>query len=171
VRFLAKARNVQHLDLECYSSLEDDLFGEIARTCVFAKLRTCKLAQFDLLKASDLLQLLVPSSLTIEELSLNHIAFRDRETTWTEWLARLATSHDALPALKWMRLAKLFTRTGARLYIFDGWKPEELIIGDRTSTSRWKDELLALVGQFIEGGMGPAWFLGAVAYPFIGTRT
>jgi hypothetical protein len=168
VRFLAKARNVKHLDLECYSSLDDDLFGEIARTCAFAKLETCKLAHFDIRKASDLLRLLAPSSFTIQELSLSHIALRDHEVTWPEWLARLATSHDALPALKWMRLAKLFTKTGARLYSSYGPKLNDLIIGDRTSASHWRDELLAHVARSEEGSLGPAWFRGAVAYPFIG---
>jgi hypothetical protein len=171
VRFLAKAKNVKHLDLGCYSSLDDDLFGEMARTCAFAKLRSCKLSQFDLLKASDLLQLLEPSASTIEELNLSHIALRDREVTWTEWLTRLATSNEALPALKTMRLAKLFTRAGSRLSTTAGWKLEDLIIGDSTSSLRWKAELLAHVGQFSEGSSGPAWFLGAVAYPFIGMGT
>jgi hypothetical protein len=35
VRFLAKARNVRHLSLGCYSSLQDDLIGEMARHCTF----------------------------------------------------------------------------------------------------------------------------------------
>lgn len=171
VRFLAKARNVKDLRLSCYSSLDDDLIGDMARHSIFAKLLTCKLAHFRVHKAPDLVQLLTSSSSTLSDLSLSHMVLRDAQVTWADLLCHLATSGETLQSLEHMKLTKLFTKTGSKVHFNDGTKPDELVVGNSATASNWRHDLLAHTDRLSESTSGPAWHLAAVAYPFVGMRT
>jgi len=169
VRFLGKARNVKHLDLDCHSSLDGDLIGDIARNCTFAKLETCRLAHFRLHSALDLYQLLAPSCQSLRKLSLSHIALRDQEITWADLLSHIASSNDIVPALERLLLGKLFTNTGSRMYFVKDRHPTHLGIEGHTGV--WRGQLPQYLETILESTSGPAWHLGATAYPFIGMRT
>lgn len=170
VRFLSKARNVKHLNLGCYSSLDDDLLGDMSKYCTFDRLVTCRLAHFRLHDASDIMQLLAPSSASLMHLSLYHMVLRDQETTWADFVMHLASDTELLPALKLLWLQKLFTRTGARL-IDSVEGRDEMSFGEEGDLSQWRAEALCHAQGFSESTSGPAWHLGTVAYPFIGMRT
>jgi hypothetical protein len=170
VRFLMKAHNVKYLSLNCYSSLDDNLVGELARHCTFANLVTCELSHFRLYDALDLVQLLRPSSATLKGLEISHVVLRDEGLDWASLLCHLAASDDALQTLEWMKLVKLFTRSGSRLCFGDNEK-SELVTGVKGLVGSWRDELLAHTNQLREATWGPAWHVAAVAYPFIGIKT
>ncbi|KAF2832530.1 hypothetical protein CC86DRAFT_442734 [Ophiobolus disseminans] len=159
VRFLAKASNVKYLSLDCYSSLDDDLMGEIARHCNFTKLETCKLAHFRLNKADDLYQLLAPSYPTLQNLSLSHILLRNEESTWADLLRHLASSSDTLPVLERIYLRKPFT--GSRTHAL--WKP--ICIGEKGHRV-WREQVPLCIERLREVTSGPAWHIGATTYPF-----
>lgn len=115
VRFLTKARHVKHLSLSCYSSLEDNLIGDLASERAFANLETCKLAHFRLNKAQDLARLFEPSFATLRGLDLRELVLRDNDSDWGSLLRHLATSEDILPALQVMKLSRLHTRVDSTL--------------------------------------------------------
>jgi hypothetical protein len=174
VRFLAKARNLRHLSIGCYSILHNDLVGEMARHCVFPYLETCQLSHFRLRTASDLINFLGPSSVRLTSLTLSHIILIDDDVGWPDLLRHLASSQDALQALEWMRLIKLFTKTGARLGLNGGMGQEELLLGTPASgkaITTWRADLWESIGSFSEGSWGPSLAFVAGVYPFIGMRT
>jgi hypothetical protein len=174
VRFLAKARNLRHLSIGCYSILHNDLIGEMARQCLFPYLETCKLSHFRLRTASDLSSFLGPSSIRLTGLTLSHMILIDDDVGWSDLLRHLASSHDALQALERMHLIKLFTKTGSRLGLNGGMGQEELLLGVQGSdgaTSNWRVELLTSIDSFSEGSWGPSLAFVAGVYPFIGMRT
>jgi hypothetical protein len=171
VRFLAKARNVRHLDIGCYSSLDNDLISGLARHCTFEKLETCKLAYFRVQNASDLFGLLAPSNATLRHLSLSHVVLRDQEMSWADLVNHLASSSDILPGMECLSLSKLFTKIGSRLRDMSLGAEETMHLGAKGHVSMWRDEVPFYTQRFTESASGPAWHLGAVAYPFIGMRT
>jgi hypothetical protein len=170
VRFLMKTHNVKHLSLSCYSSLDDNLVGELARSCSFNNLVTCRLSHFRLHNALDLSQLLLPSSTTLRGLEISHVVLRDENLDWAGLFCHLAASEDGLQTLERMRLTKLFTRSGSRLCYGDG-ENTDLVTGAEGVIGSWRGELLARINQLREGTWGPAWHLAAVQYPFIGMQT
>jgi len=171
VRFLAKARNVKNLTIGCYSSLQDDLIGEMAHHCTFGKLESCKLSHFGLQNASDLAELLAPSFATLEILSLSHIRLMDEAASWADLIRNLASSEDTFQALRRMHLEKLFTKSGSRLSLNGGMGQEKLSLVSEDNDSIWRDDALRAADLFSDGTWGPAYQLGAVAYPFIDMRT
>ncbi|KAJ4372934.1 hypothetical protein N0V83_003225 [Neocucurbitaria cava] len=170
VRFLAKARNVRQLDLNWYSNLEDDLFGEIARHCTFARLESCKLSLFRVNHAADLSSFLAHSNETLRVLSLYHASLCDEESTWQEIFRELASS-NGLEALEEVELVNLFTRAGSRIMFDEFGMKTRLIAGIKGMSRSWRAELLSRINDFRDGTTGPAWHLAAVAYPFVGLRT
>jgi hypothetical protein len=171
VRFLAKARNVRHLKLGCYSSLDDDLFGDMARHCVFSKLETCTLKHFRLHNALDLPLFLRSCCSTLTSLSLHHIFLRDDSATWPSVFTQLACADDILKNLETLYLAKLFLRSGARVDFSEvNYDRQEQLFGAPGNRDLWRDELL-WYGDGVLETTGPPWHLAAVAYPFMGMRT
>ncbi|KAH8723369.1 hypothetical protein GQ44DRAFT_620304 [Phaeosphaeriaceae sp. PMI808] len=170
VRFLAKAHNVRHLSLSCYSSLDADLMGDIARTCTFSHLEECSLSHLRFINTMDLYHFITPSISTLKVLKLSHIVLRDLVLTWTDLLRHLACSEDPMPELETLVLSKLFTKTGARLN-FGALKTESLALGLRIVTGDWRNGLRAYLDTLREATSGPAWHLSVVAYPFVGMRT
>ncbi|KAL6707256.1 hypothetical protein ACN47E_004244 [Coniothyrium glycines] len=167
VRFLAKARNIRNLDLSCYSSLENDLFGEMARNCTFSNLETCRLSLFRLNQASDLIAFLGHSSTNLRVLTLSQFRMMDEQVTWANLFRTLAEDGDMLTALETLHLQDLFTQSGSRVIMGDThWRmtiyTEMAIRGED-----WRSRVLDLIHDFMEGGSGPAWHQAAVAYPFI----
>lgn len=171
MRFLAKARNVKDITIGCYSSLQDDLIGEMARYCTFGKLESCKLSHFGLHNASDLAQLLGPSFTTLRRLSLSHMRLMDEAVSWADLVRNLASSEDTFQALRRMHLEKLFTKSGSRLSLNGGMGQEKLSLVSKDDGPTWRDDAVRAVDLFSEGTWGPAYQLGAVAYPFIDMRT
>jgi hypothetical protein len=169
IRFLAKARNVRHMELSCYSSLEDDLFGEMARHCTFLLLETCKLSLFRLHNAVDLTTFLNASSLTLKSLHLSNISLRENQLMWPDILRRLASSENILKGLETLELVNLFTTTGSRIY-FDGTgTPTRLTFGVEGCQGVWREEVLSRAHDFVEGSSPLKWILIAHSYPFVGT--
>lgn len=171
VRFLAKARNIKILDLSCYSSLENDLFEEMARHCQFAHLETCRLSLFRVNNAVDLATFLAPSSDTMKSLSLNHMVLRDDDVTWPQALQELASLPTTFTALEELELVNLFSRVGSRIILDEFGVTTRLLVGGKGRAGTLKKQLLSQVEDFHDGGSGPAWHLAAVAYPFVGLRT
>jgi hypothetical protein len=166
VRFLKKARQVKHLSLSCYSSLDDNLIGDLASKCTFANLETCKLAHFRMNKAEDLAQFLEPSSTTLRSLNLREIVLRDDDSDWGSLLLQLATSEDVWPGLEMMELARLHTQADG-LVLFGGDKDPRLRLGTQGLTGSWRADLLAQEHRFSEGAWGTSLDLVATGYPFI----
>ncbi|KAH7093524.1 hypothetical protein FB567DRAFT_587955 [Paraphoma chrysanthemicola] len=163
VRFLAKARNLRHLSLGCYSSFDDDLLGDMARHCTFARLETCTLKYFRPHDAFDLFLFLKPSNSTLRALSLQHICLRGHGVVWWDVFAQMISSPDMLPNLETLHLFKLWARSGVR-----SWQNESL--GTPGNKQLWKDELFWYEVD-VDERAGPPWHLASVAYPFIGMRT
>ncbi|KAH7411961.1 hypothetical protein DE146DRAFT_259535 [Phaeosphaeria sp. MPI-PUGE-AT-0046c] len=165
VRFLMKARSVKHLTISCYSSLEADLIGDMARHCTFDKLETCKLSHFRLHDMMDLGRLLGRSALTLRNLNLTHMALRGADQEWVDLLRGLASDDLSLQALEQMKLDSLYTKRGARIHFKDGTSPR-LTVGTEGLRKSWRDELMAQLDDMNESTWGPPWHLAVVAYPF-----
>ncbi|KAL1792721.1 hypothetical protein ACET3X_009228 [Alternaria dauci] len=161
VRFLAKARNVKELELSCYSSLDGDVFGDMARHCRFEKLETCKLSTMRIQAAEDLLALLRPSEKTLTTVSLVNIRLSDEVTTWTDLLGAIAASEDVLPKLKDFSLSNVFTLNRSQIW----WKARRGLccIGDD-----WRGQLFDAINEIEERPSGMPWGITAVVYPFVG---
>ena len=168
VRLLAKARNIKVLDLSCHSTLEDDLFEEMARCCTFAHLETCRLSLFRIGKASDLVTFLAPSSSTLKSLGLNHLILCDPESSWQQLLEHLASLPSLLTSLERLELFNVFGENGATMMFNE---TVQLVVGSKNVAGRWKEELLDQMDAFNLGRITTAWFLITVAYPFVGLHT
>ncbi|KAL1591989.1 Protein-lysine N-methyltransferase efm4 [Paraconiothyrium brasiliense] len=160
VRFLAKLRNLESLDLSCFSSLEENVLSEMARHCKYPRLRTCRLHLFRVPHTEDLLQFLEPAHAWLKSLTLCHCIVKDGE--WRQVMIDIATELQ----LKHVELSDLFTRAGARVG-FDGTMRRTLVLEEPDL----KNQLMFQSGRLISGNWGPAWYLAAVAYPFIGLHT
>lgn len=157
VRFLAKLRNLESLDLSCFSSLEESLLSDMARYCKYPRLRKCRLHLFRVPDTDDLLRLLKPAHGWLKSLTLCHCIIRDGE--WSQAMTDIASELR----LEYLELSDLFTRLGARVG-FDGTMRRTLVVQDPDL----KSQLMYQSGRLISGNWGPAWHLAAVAYPFIG---
>lgn len=157
VRFLAKLKNLESLDLSCFSSLEGDLLTEMAHHCRYPRLRTCRLHLFRIPSQSDLLRFLEPARPTLGSLSLSHCVLKEGE--WGDAMVYVVSELR----LNYFELSDLFTRSGARLG-FDETMRRTLVVKGPNVTN----QLIYHSGRLISGNWGPAWHLAAVAYPFIG---
>ncbi|KAJ4350351.1 Protein-lysine N-methyltransferase efm4 [Didymosphaeria variabile] len=160
VRFLAKLRNLESLDLSCFSSLEENVLSEMARHCKYPRLRTCRLHLFRVPDTKDLLHFLEPAHAWLQSLTLCHCIVRDGE--WSQVMIDIATELR----LGHVELSDLFTRSGARVG-FDGTMRRTLVLEGPDI----ENQLIFQSGRLISGNWGPAWHLAAVAYPFIGLHT
>ncbi|KAL5409158.1 hypothetical protein PMIN03_006089 [Paraphaeosphaeria minitans] len=156
VRFLAKLRNLESLDLSCFSSLEENILSEMARHCKYPRLRTCRLHLFRVPSAYDLLRFLEPAYEWLSSLKLCHCVMSDGE--WSHAMTDIASELR----LEYLELSDLFTRLGARVG-FDGRMRRTLVIREPGL-----DRQLMYQSSRLSGNWGPAWHLDAVAYPFIG---
>ncbi|KAF2704642.1 hypothetical protein K504DRAFT_506621 [Pleomassaria siparia CBS 279.74] len=108
VRFLAKCRNIRSLELSCYSTLEDDMFAELATHCVFPRLESCELGLFRIYTIASLLSL-VASTTTLKTLSLTRIVLRSNTEAWPALIHALA---DNVPSLEYLKLTKNYEGGG-----------------------------------------------------------
>lgn len=164
VRFLAKAKNVQDLDLSCYSNFEYDVFGQMARHCRFSKLKTCKLAMFPINVHStcDLEDFLAPSKDTLTELRLYHMLLPGRDPCWPALVADLARSDKVLQKLEVLCLSNLFASEGHKMWMAGGlWT----CFGDRGVVGEWRQEILDS-GLYEARGSKAVWENTVGAYPF-----
>ncbi|KAF2743721.1 hypothetical protein M011DRAFT_409825 [Sporormia fimetaria CBS 119925] len=161
VRFLAKCKAVEDLELSCYSSLEGDLIlRDLAKHCALPHLRSCRLELFRIVSIDDLFTFLAPSR-HLKRLVLRHVVLRDDTATWGDVMRRLATEHD----LDGAELRSLFNRSGARVGI------EGSVMGAIVVTAPdFKRKMLETAEMLVGGNWGPIWLLASVAYPFIGMR-
>jgi hypothetical protein len=163
VRFLAKCTSVKVLELSCYSDLESDLFGEMARTCHFEKLETCRLELFRLQRASDLLSFLGPSSGSLRELKLHSALLADEEKSWHGLLRDMAESTVCLACLVVLEVKYLYTPRGSRLVFLD---ERYMSFSLRVSGPDWREELRGEKYNYHESSSVPSWEMGAALYPF-----
>jgi hypothetical protein len=161
VRFLSRFQNVETLELSCFSSLEGDIFSEIATHCVFPHLKSCKLGLFRIHAVDDIFDFLEPSKASLRTLSLSHTVLRDETTQWDQVLRRIASRY----ALDRAEFRNLFTRLGACVGFSGLMRPGLVLEGDRL-----RQQLMQEADNLVSGGLGPAYFKAAVAYPFIGAR-
>lgn len=166
IRFLSKASHVKRLEISCYSSLEDDLFGSMAQHCAFPLLETCILGVFRINRAADLFLFLQPSAHSLRHLSLTNIRLTDESSTWPFLLTELASA-EGLHVLKEFSVKNLFTQFGSKMFL-DGTHTKWTYETSREGGKTWRQMLGEQVGGLLEGGYGPAWHLSAVAYPFVG---
>jgi hypothetical protein len=166
IRFLAKARNVKHLSLSCYSGLFDDLLGEMARHCTFTQLESCKLSHFRLHNTSDLTTLLAPSFSTLRGLELSYMELCNGSTSWVEFLRPLAASDAKLQALQWISLFSMFTNMTSNLP-FGGNRQCPVGFGIRGVTGSWRDDILACTSSHTYT-LGAGFYGSVTAYPFVG---
>ena len=173
VRFLAACVNVRVLELSCFSNLEEDLFGEMARACHFNKLEMCKLAMFRINRASDLFTLFAPSHGCLVDLSLSNILLADEETTWPQLFGNMAVSTNCFKVLETLELNNLFMQLNENIgrLLFKG----ELL--ESTSThlvsrdwADWRDDIKNGKCRSVVRSSGHAWMIGATVYPFLGFR-
>lgn len=165
VRFLAKARNVKELRLSCYSSLEGDLFGEMARHCCFDNLEVCDLSLFQVNRAADLKMFLAPSARSLRRLRLSRFILRDQSANWEEVLLGLADDPDMLVVLSKLELLDLFGRGGARETMEEYSSFAQCVELSRRRNG-WREDLRWWVSGLVALGRGPAWHTWAVSYPF-----
>jgi hypothetical protein len=162
VRFLSRFRNIQTLELSCFSSLEEDILSEMSKHCEFPRMHTCKLDLFRIRAADNLFDLLEPSTGSLRSLSLSRTVLKDEHTEWSQVLRRIALTY----ALEKAEFKNLFMRSGARVG-FAGSMQGSLVL----EGAGLKGYLEQQTGHLMTGNWGPAWHLAAVAYPFIGLRT
>lgn len=160
VRFLSKLRNLESLDLSCFSSLQENVLSEMAQHCKYPRLKTCRLYLFKVPEAEDLLRFLEPAHGWLKSLTISHCILRNGE--WSQVLADFASELR----LERIEISDLFTRTGARVG-FDQTMRRTLVFHE----PHLKDQLLLQSERLIDGNWGPAWHLAAVAYPFIGLHS
>jgi hypothetical protein len=157
VRFLAKMRTLESLDLSCFSSLEENLLSEMAQHCKYPRLRTCRLHLFRIPNTDDLLHFLEPAHGRLNALTLSHCVVRDGE--WRQVMTDIASKLR----LEYLELGDLFTRLEARIG-FDKSTRRTLVLKE----PGLKEQLIFHSGRLNSGNWGSAWHLAAVAYPFIG---
>jgi hypothetical protein len=170
VRFLAKCKSITSLELSCYSSLEDEIFSEMAQNCTFSRLESCRLSLFRIYDAADLLTFLVPSKNTLRSLSLSHIVLRDYAADWSEVLLRMA---DELTQLHFLELQSLFTKMGSSIAfpaVSPGCYPVPRVRSMKLTATDLQDTLRKRAMNLGIDESGPAWHVAAVAYPFVGLR-
>ncbi|KAF1965129.1 hypothetical protein BU23DRAFT_414385, partial [Bimuria novae-zelandiae CBS 107.79] len=109
VRFLSKLRNLETLDLSCFSSLEENILTELAQHCKYPRLVTCRLHLFKVPDTDDLLQFLKPAHGWLKSLTLSQCILRNG--AWRQVMIDMATELR----LEHVELSDLFTRTGARV--------------------------------------------------------
>ena len=169
IRFLAKCSNVGVLELSCYSDFEEDLFGEMARECVFGRVEVLRLETWRICRAGDLLMFLKPMK-KLRQLRLQHILLADAERTWTDLFTSIAESNTCFEALESLEVKRLFTQRGPRRLkvIFT------YIEGKLTSSSlqveglEWRNELRSRGCKYGECESLRMWVVDATLYPFAG---
>lgn len=157
VRFLSKLRNLETLDLSCFSSLEENILSEMAQHCKYPRLKTCRLHLFRIPDADDLLRFLEPAHGWLKSLTLSQCVLRNGE--WGQVLIDIASELR----LDHIELSDLFTRSGARVGFDHTMRRTMVFEGPHI-----RESLLSQSERLIDGNWGPAWHLSAVAYPFIG---
>ncbi|KAF2186226.1 hypothetical protein K469DRAFT_573314 [Zopfia rhizophila CBS 207.26] len=159
VRLLSKAMNVKDLDVSCFSSLEPDIFAEMAEHCVFPHLISLRLKLFRITNSS-LDRFLEPSKRTLKNISLSRIVLRDG--AWPD-VMRLFARELQLESLE---LEDLFCRMGSKVGFENSMKKAvALERPDLDQKIRFHADNLAF------GNWEPVWHVASVTYPFIGLRT
>ena len=162
VRFLSKCVNIRRFEVSCFSSLENDMFSELAKHCKFPRMEYCRLELFRIFSMEDLPNFLIGSKSSLRTLSLSHFVLRDESATWADLLRRLASDLN----LETLELKSLFTRRGARLGIADGPIKGTLVL----SGPDFIKNLEYYAENLVAGNWGPAWHLASTSYPFLGLR-
>jgi hypothetical protein len=169
IRFLAKCTNVGVLELSCYSDLEENLFGEMARECVFGRVKVLRLETWRICRAGDLLMFLKPMK-KLRQLRLQHILLADAERTWADFFTSIAESNTFFETLESLEVKRLFTQRGSRgLRIIFVYLEGELTSSSlRVEGQEWRDELRSRGCKYGEYESLRMWVVGAALYPFAG---
>ncbi|KAH7130509.1 hypothetical protein B0J11DRAFT_578041 [Dendryphion nanum] len=162
VRFLSKCTNIRRFEVSCFSSLEGNIFPEMAKHCKFPFLERCHLDLFRVFAMEDLLNFLDGAKDTLRVLSLSHVVLRDETADWSDIMRSIASGLN----LESLELKNLFNRRGGRVGIEGTVKGAITLSGpDLKSTLEYHADNLVV------GNWGPAWHLASTSYPFIGLRT
>jgi hypothetical protein len=156
VRFLAKARNVRDLRVECYSSLEEDIMGEISRHCKFETLERCRLGFLRINNVQDLSAFLAPSYKSLRVLELKCVLLADINKTWRDLLRRLAGDMVCLEELE---VEDLSTLNGT-----------EVFLGLAHVSRRqggWPEDVLPVRWRHVMRGNARSWPFSADVFPFL----
>ncbi|CAA9956413.1 FBOX domain containing protein [Pyrenophora teres f. maculata] len=164
VRFLAKARELRELRLDCYSVFEDDIFGHMARCCVFPKLERCKLVMLPINVHSprDLHTFLAPCEDSLVFLGLYNLLLPGggSEPSWPELLVDLARDETVLKALQTLKLQNLFAAKGDRMW----YKIHAYSLGD--VDVGWRTEFFDTRRYYESSGSSAMWEGFAKEYPW-----
>lgn len=169
VRFLAKCSNVTELGLSCYSELEDNLLGSLARTCHFTNLERCKLDSLQISHPNDLMEFLKCISGPLRQLQLQHILLADPDFSWVNLFISLANATQVLTRLYSLSLSRLCTQRtygplGNVLFQDQGRQSYSLLIeGDD-----WRAQLKNRGCRYMVLDASRIWGAGSTSYPFIG---
>ncbi|KAH6621782.1 hypothetical protein C7974DRAFT_210866 [Boeremia exigua] len=168
VRFLAKCKNVRTLELSCYSALEDDLFGVVARTCRFIKLEKCNLDSFRITHVNDLIEFLMPCSDSLKQLKLQKIMIANPQATWADVLTTLAESNSCLASLQSFSVYLLYLQrdtNSIKRVVFHDWSRSALSLS--VEGKDWRVDLRSRGSQYAEHNALGMWEASATLYPFI----
>ncbi|KAF2011063.1 hypothetical protein BU24DRAFT_330864, partial [Aaosphaeria arxii CBS 175.79] len=86
VRFLSCFKNLRSFEFSCYSSLEDNIFSEMATHCKFPYLERCDLGLIRLVSMDDLFNFLNPAKGHLRSLTLSNMVLRDETVSWSDLL-------------------------------------------------------------------------------------
>ncbi|CAE6995005.1 hypothetical protein CFE70_000019 [Pyrenophora teres f. teres 0-1] len=165
VRFLAKARELRELRLDCYSVFEDDIFGHMARCCVFPKLERCKLAMLPINVHSprDLHTFLAPCEDSLVFLGLYNLLLPGggSEPSWPELLVDLARDETVLKALQTLKVQNLFATKGDRMW----YKIHAYSLGD-VDVGLWRTDFFDSRRYYESSGSSAMWEGFAKEYPW-----
>jgi hypothetical protein len=170
VRFLAMCGNVRTLELSFYSTLESDLFSELARECAFERLESISLGLFRIKRSRDLFGFLEPSRRYLKELRLRHVLLDEndeKERGWKKILGEFADEEGGLQSLRVFHAERLFSGTPLgvlRVSFRSGGSVSSVL---HVEGEHWRDELREHAGGYIESAAGRMWESGATAYPFV----
>lgn len=167
VRFLAKCTRVRVLELSCYSALEEDLFGGLARTCRLENLEQCTLGYFRVCCADDLISFLTPSAASLRELRLQQFANSDPSATWPHILTSLSDTTSCLQNLNTLSLDRLITR-------YCRFEMTHVVFASQTLTTlslqvrgeQWRAKLRYHASKTQQRSAWMDWVVSAREYPF-----
>lgn len=171
LRFLARCKSVRVLDLSFYSTLKEDVFGELLRECRFERLERVTLEFCRVRQGSDLLKFFEPSKRCLKEVTLKDVMldeYNKRERGWKTWkqiLDGFADDKMLFEKLQVFHAERMISesRIGARRLLF---KREGLKSLLHLEGEHWRDELREYAETCLDSAGGKLWETVAITYPF-----
>lgn len=171
VRFLAKCRNVRVLVLSFYSTLEDDVFGELIRVGRFERLENVTLELLRVRQAGDLTKFFESSKACLKEVRLKHVMLDEHDkqesgcNTWKRIFDGFADEKRGFENLRVFHAERMCyeSRIGPRRLLFKRGSLKSML---HVEGEHWRIELRQYAKTCLDSAGGTMWESGAVAYPF-----